>query len=90
MMQLIILFMLAIAGAQDMPDANEEQTSEEDVKELKDKMTALELFLQDKKDYKKYCPEKKWTQPSIDEYKKDPKSYLPEGCKPEETEEIEE
>ena len=47
-------------------------------------MLGLEFFLRDKKDYKKHCPQIKWEQPSLDEYKKDLKSYLPEGCKVEE------
>ena len=49
--------------------------------ELKNDMLALELFLQDKKDYKKHCPEIKWKQPNIEVYKKKPKSYLSKNCK---------
>ena len=49
--------------------------------ELKNDMLALELFLQDKKDHKNHCPKIKWKQPTIEVYKKKPKSYLPENCK---------
>jgi hypothetical protein len=44
-------------------------------------MIALELFLQDKKDYKEFCPKISWEQPIIDVYKKELKSQLPEECK---------
>jgi hypothetical protein len=54
------------------------------LKGLINDMLGLEFFLRDKKDYKKHCPQIKWEQPSLDEYKKDLKSYLPEGCKVEE------
>lgn len=48
---------------------------------LKRDMHALELFLQDKKDHKEYCPNTRWTQPDIKVYKKELKSQLPSGCK---------
>ena len=57
------------------------------VKDLRNDMMGLELFLQDKKDYTEHCPSTAWEQPPLDEYKVDPKSYLPEGCKPAEEEE---
>ena len=47
---------------------------------LKNKMLGLEYFLMDKKDHKEECPNLNWEQPSLEEYKKDPKSYLPESC----------
>ena len=47
---------------------------------LKNKMLGLEFFLQDKKDHKERCPNLEWEQPSLEEYIKDPKSYLPEAC----------
>lgn len=53
----------------------------QDCDELKRDMTALELFLQDKKDHKEFCPKFSWIQPTIDVYKKELKSQLPEGCK---------
>jgi len=49
--------------------------------ELKKDMRALEFFLQDKEDHKKYCPKLKWKQPDIKIYKSKPKSYLPKNCK---------
>ena len=48
--------------------------------DLKNKMLGLEYFLMDKKGHKEKCPSFNWEQPSIEEYKKDPKSYLPESC----------
>jgi len=42
---------------------------------------ALELFLQDKQDYKDYCQHISWEQPKIKVYKETLKSHLPEGCK---------
>jgi hypothetical protein len=42
---------------------------------------ALELYLQDKKDYKKHCPSIEWAQPSLSTYKKTLNSHLPQGCK---------
>ena len=47
---------------------------------LKNKMLGLEHFLQDKKDHKERCPKLEWEQPSLEEYRKDPKSYHPETC----------
>jgi hypothetical protein len=47
---------------------------------------ALELFLQDKVDYKKWCPDLKWDQPEISIYKEKLESQLPEGCIPAEAE----
>ena len=48
--------------------------------DLKNKMLGLEYFLIDKKSHKEKCPSLNWEQPSLEEYKKDPKSYLPESC----------
>ena len=42
---------------------------------------ALELFLQDKQDYKDHCPHIRWEQPKIKVYKESLKSQLPAGCK---------
>tara|TARA_R110002073_G_scaffold76400_1_gene185596 strand:+ start:455 stop:670 length:216 start_codon:yes stop_codon:yes gene_type:complete len=53
----------------------------QDCDDLKRDMIALELFLQDKKDHTEYCPKISWEQPTIDVYKKELKSQLPEGCK---------
>jgi len=53
----------------------------EDLEDLKGDMVGLELYLKDKKRYKKWCPNTKWTQPKLEQYKKEPKSYLPKSCK---------
>ena len=42
---------------------------------------ALELYLQDKKDHKEFCPKIKWNQPPLSTYKKTLKSHLPKDCK---------
>tara|TARA_B100000886_G_scaffold147766_1_gene100446 strand:- start:391 stop:609 length:219 start_codon:yes stop_codon:yes gene_type:complete len=55
--------------------------SAEPTDDLKRDMKALELFLQDQEDKKKYCPKLQWTQPDISVYKKTLKSQLPENCK---------
>ena len=55
--------------------------SKKRLKSLKKDTKALMLYLQDKKDHKKYCPEIDWKQPPLTTYKKDPKSYLPKECK---------
>ena len=47
---------------------------------LKNKMLGLEYFLKDKKGHKELCSTLEWDQPSLEEYRKDPKSYLPESC----------
>ena len=49
--------------------------------EIERDMRALELYIQDKKDYKEYCPRLEWKQPHLDVYKQTLQSYLPEGCK---------
>ena len=54
-----------------------------DMDDVKNDMCALEFFLQDKKDKEEHCPKLKWEQPKLEEYKKEPKSYLPEECKEE-------
>jgi len=51
------------------------------LKGLKNDMLCLELYLQDRKDHKEFCPEIEWEQPSMEVYKKDPRSHLPEDCK---------
>jgi hypothetical protein len=98
----VLLLALIAANAQEdtegvVDEVVEEQNSdgsmqqqEQNVKDLKSCIEGLEFFLQDKKDYEKYCPKEEWTQPSLGEYKEDPKSHLPEGCKPEEPAVLEE
>ena len=62
------------APTQEMEDCKE------GVKSLRDDFKGLELYLQDKKDHKDHCPGIKWTQPELDKYKEEPKSYLPDKC----------
>jgi hypothetical protein len=50
---------------------------------LRNDMAGLEFFLQDKSDYKTFCPYEDWTQPALEIYKEEPKSYLPKSCKAE-------
>lgn len=42
---------------------------------------ALEIYLQDQKDYEEYCPTTQWNQPPLDVYKGLLTSQLPLGCK---------
>tara|TARA_R110002074_G_scaffold188371_1_gene354097 strand:- start:438 stop:734 length:297 start_codon:yes stop_codon:yes gene_type:complete len=56
---------------------------QEGVQDLKKSMLSLEFYLQDKKDYKHYCPYAEWEQPQLEIYKEEPKSYLPKDCKAE-------
>jgi len=57
------------------------QTVADSSDDLQRDAKALELFLQDREDYKEYCPRLKWEQPKIKVYKKELKSQLPKGCK---------
>ena len=41
---------------------------------------ALELYLQDKEDYEKYCSHLPWEQPDIDVYKEKLETQLTEQC----------
>lgn len=41
---------------------------------------ALELYLQDKEDYEKYCSHLPWEQPDIDIYKEKLETQLTEQC----------
>lgn len=56
---------------------------QEKAKDLKNGFEALEFFLRDKEDFKKYCPYLEWDQPSLEVYKEEPKSHLPAECKAE-------
>ena len=74
--------------AQEAPPTPDEpvddvEECQDNVSELKNRMLGLQFFLQDKKDHQEYCPKKDWEQPTLAEYRKDPKSNIPEGCKPE-------
>ena len=42
---------------------------------------ALELYLQDQKDHKEFCPQMTWNQPPLSTYKETLKSHLPKDCK---------
>lgn len=53
---------------------------EENIKEFKNSLVSLEFYIQDKKHHVRFCPEVDWQQPTILEYKKDPRSHLPEEC----------
>ena len=55
--------------------------SSDELTEIEIAAKALEIYLQDKKDHKKYCPSKKWSQPSLDVYKEKLKSHLQKDCK---------
>ena len=93
-MRWILLFTILSVNGQETIQPPEEvdgqdvdvdiKDKEADLKSLKECITGLEFYILDKKQYKKYCPDKKWEQPSIDKYKEKPQSYLPEGCMPEE------
>jgi hypothetical protein len=52
-----------------------------DLSDMERDALALELFLQDKNDHRDHCPNMEWDQPSLEEYKRDLRSHLPEGCK---------
>ena len=96
-MHLSVLFLLATAASHEPVDApvsdptpseeqrpcDEVEETQEGVKSLKNDMLGLEFYLKDKKDFKSYCPYIKWEQPPLEDYKKDPKSYLPKSCKAE-------
>jgi len=56
-------------------------TASEPTDDLKRDMKALEIYLQDQKDHKEYCPKLKWEQPAIKVYKEKLKSQLPQECK---------
>jgi|TARA_R110001583_G_scaffold106672_1_gene255032 hypothetical protein len=57
-------------------------TVSDNISDIERDARALELYLQDKEDYEKYCPFRTWEQPPLSDYKKTLDSYLPEGCKP--------
>lgn len=52
----------------------------EQVVDFKYDMAGLEWFITDQETHKGRCPDMPWEQPSIDVYRQEPKSYLPEGC----------
>jgi len=70
-------------NTEEEPAPEEPTDCEKASKDLKNDIAGLEMFLQDKSDYKMFCPYLKWDQPPLKEYKKDPKSRLPKKCKEE-------
>ena len=44
-------------------------------------MRVLELLIMDKKNYKEYCSDIKWEQPTAKDYREKMSSLLPEKCK---------
>ena len=94
-MRWVFLLIFAVAYAQDPSEPLESPPQEEEsqdsgetfedcqkgIKGLKNDVVGLEFFLQDRKDYKTHCPYIRWEQPNLEEYKKEPKSYLPKNCK---------
>ena len=96
-MYLFMFFLLVTAASSEPTDApvsdppaeeeprpcDEVEETQEGVRGLKNDMLGLEFFLLDKKEHKTYCPYINWEQPDLEEYKKEPKSHLPEECKSE-------
>ena len=52
----------------------------DDMDDLVRNTKALELYLQDQEDYKKYCSHLPWEQPEIDVYKEKLQTQLTEQC----------
>ena len=82
---------MSLSDTSESPPAEKEEPAPSDdiqncqkaSKELKNSVAGLEFYLQDKKDYKIFCPYIKWKQPKLEVYKDKPKSYLPKDCKSE-------
>ena len=70
-------------NTEEEPAPEEPTDFEKASKDLKNDIAGLEMFLQDKSDYKTFCPYLKWEQPPLKDYKKNPKSKLPKECKAE-------
>ena len=70
-------------NTEEEPAPEEPTDCEKASKDLKNDIAGLEMFLQDKSDYKTFCPYLKWEQPPLKDYKKNPKSKLPKECKAE-------
>ena len=60
----------------DIPQHPEDRSKEQ----IMIDMLSIELFLTDKKNFKLYCGDMKWEQPSIKIYKKELVSQLPANC----------
>ena len=70
-------------NTEEEPAPEEPTDCEKASKDLKNDIAGLEMFLQDKSDYKMFCPYLKWEQPPLKDYKKDHESKLPKECKAE-------
>jgi len=89
MVWLLVPYLIAAEGpdySQQMIEVSQDSGDEVDdckdnVKMLKNRMLGLQFFLEDKKEYKENCPKAKWKQPTLEEYRKKPRSYLPKECK---------
>jgi len=84
MMRVLLVLVVLIFGSLAASSAFTRSTDghpTEQIQPLKRKIMGLEFYLQDKKDYKEFCPHIEWIQPKLKVYKKNPKSYLPQGCK---------
>jgi len=60
----------------DIPQHPEDRSKEQ----IMIDMLSIELYLTDKKNFKLYCGDMKWEQPSIKIYKKELVSQLPPEC----------
>ena len=87
-----MIILLSLACAMSMAQEPIEQQSypidyapvQEETQKMLSSIDAIELFLQDKQDFEKFCPSSEWIQPCLDDYKAEAKSYLPDTCLPEE------
>ena len=68
---LVVLFSLGVTASKTYSD----------LPEIERDARALELYLQDRADYEKYCSFRIWEQPALSIYKQTLISHLPEGCK---------
>ena len=91
MKKILLIFVLCCVSASPAnpplaSEAQEESNTDEvgdcqkGVETLKNDVLGLEFYLKDKKNHKEHCSSIKWEQPKLDEYKEEPKSYLPKDC----------
>jgi hypothetical protein len=67
--------------AEGIEECHEEvESAYRNVKDLRTSMSGLEFFMKDRFLKDEFCSNIEWEQPSIDIYKDEPKSYLPEEC----------
>ena len=60
--------------------SGEAEPYQEEVRDLRNDILGLEFYMCDKKNYETYCSHIEWEQPSLEVYKRDPRSYLPDDC----------